>query len=153
MSYQGKALLSPGSSAPMYLGSPGSPGGSITFAPSPGPGLTPDRPLNLQGSILGSPVRTDSAGTFTYLGAGNGSSAQEWYLAYDPADPSSTAAIQPGGAVILKNKVGRRWLAGVKGAGQHPSAALLGCCLPAPRMPAHVLQRLQARPPCCCLHG
>jgi hypothetical protein len=104
----------------MYFGSPGSPGGSLTFAPSPGPGLQPDRPLNLQGSILGSPVRTDSAGTFTYLGAGNGSSAPEVYLAADPADPSSTAAIQPGGAVILKNKVGPRWLAGVEGSRAAP---------------------------------
>jgi hypothetical protein len=105
LSYQGKALLSPGSGAPMYFAAPGTPGGRLSFDMSPGPALQLDRPLNLQGSILGSPVRTDSTSTFAYLGTGNGSSTPEQYLAYDPGDPGNTAAILPGGAVILRSKV------------------------------------------------
>lgn len=89
----------------MYFGTPGTTDGRLSFNAAPGPALQPDRPLNLQGSILGSPVRTDSTGTFAYLGTGNGSSTPEQYLAYHPADPGSTAAIQPGGEVILRSKV------------------------------------------------
>jgi hypothetical protein len=89
----------------MYFGTAGTSGSELTFTHPPGPGLLPDTALNLQGSILGTPVRTDTSGTYTYLGSGNGSSAPERYMAYDPANPNSTTPIQPGGTVVLKSEV------------------------------------------------
>jgi hypothetical protein len=89
----------------MYFGAPGSQGQAIAAKPVPGPSLLPDMPLNLLGSVGGQPVRNDNSTSFGYLGSGDGSTSPEQYLAYDPADPSSTEAIPPGDPVVLKNKV------------------------------------------------
>lgn len=103
--FQGKPLVNTGSGAPLYFAAPGAPHERLSVTRSPGPMLQLDRPLALAGSINGRPVRTDSTGTFAYLGNGNGSTAPEQYLAYNAADPGSTEAVEPGALVILKSKV------------------------------------------------
>jgi hypothetical protein len=105
VSYQGRPLVNPGPGQPMYFGAPGSQGQPTTFTPAPGPSLLPDRPLNLLGSIKGRPVRNDASSSPAYLGGGDGSTPPEQYLAYHPADPSSTEPISPGSPALLKNKV------------------------------------------------
>jgi hypothetical protein len=52
----------------------------------------------------GFPIRNDNVTNFAYVGTGTGLSPPENYYAYNPADPSSTAAIPPGSTVFLKNK-------------------------------------------------
>jgi hypothetical protein len=89
----------------MYFGAPGTSGQPISITPVQGPALEPGAPLNLLGSIKGRRVRNNDASSPAYLGSGDGSSPAEQYLAYGPANPSSTKPIQPGAPVILKNKV------------------------------------------------
>lgn len=76
-----------------------------SFAPTQGPLLEVDTPLNILagGSDL---VRVDNTATSAYLGSGNGSLPAEQFLAYDAANPNGTAPVKPGALAILKSRVG-----------------------------------------------
>ena len=67
-----------------------------------GPPLLADTPFGIVTSN-GDTVRTDNSSSASTAGSGNGSTPAEQYLAYDPSDPASTAAIQPGDTTILKS--------------------------------------------------
>ncbi len=83
------------------------PGGALAgaaLAPSTGPTLQPDTPFNILDSA-GAAVRVDNASSNAYVGAGEGGSAAEQFLAYDLLDPGRTSAFAPGSSVLLKSKV------------------------------------------------
>jgi hypothetical protein len=73
-----------------------------------GPPLTPLVPINVLGPS-GYPVRNDNTTSISYVGSGNGSSLPEQYVAYHPADPSSSSPIQPGNTTVLKNVATGKW--------------------------------------------
>ena len=102
VSYNGDPLINPyttGGSGPLYFGNPGDTVTPVTADPPP---LPPNQPINILGSD-GNPVRNDDPTSAAYVGAGDGTSPYEQYVAYDPSNPSDTTPIQPGETTILKN--------------------------------------------------
>jgi hypothetical protein len=111
VSYQNRPLINPGGSQPLYFGDPGASAPTLPLKPAPGPALQPDQPFLIKSNSTGVPVRNDNrcrkASWPAYVGSGDGRSSAEHYMAYNPADPSSTSAMAPGASVILKNEVRR----------------------------------------------
>lgn len=103
--YNGRPLVNPGSSQPLYFADPGTAVPPMTFTPAAGPALEPAVDFNVLSNSSGTPVRNDNSSWAAYVGAGDGTSPPERYMAYSPTDPSSSSPLPPGSPVLLKNMV------------------------------------------------
>ena len=68
-----------------------------------GPPIPPDTPLKLL-DPTGSPVRNDNLTNYAYVGAGNGTTPPELYLAYHADQLADATLIQPGQTTKLQNE-------------------------------------------------
>jgi hypothetical protein len=82
----------------------------LTACPPPaaGPPLPVDTPLNVLGPS-GAYVRTDNATGLAYVGAGNGSTAPEQYVAYHASNTSERSPVQPGQTTYLQSEQTGMW--------------------------------------------
>jgi hypothetical protein len=105
MTFEGRPLVNPGGSAPLYLADAGTQAPPLAFQPARGPSLTVGASIMVLGNSTGTPFRSDNVSSHVYLGAGGNATAAEMWAAYDANDPSRGGPITPGTSVVLKSKV------------------------------------------------